>query len=86
MTRDNLRSYAADFPAAFQNPPTTPDAEAALHAGYVVYRGEPGDDELAGRYWWTRAIAGNIECGENDYATAAEAWDDAVRHRREDPA
>lgn len=53
---------------------------AAQAFGYQVHQGTSLDAELAGRWWWTLMQDGwgEPECSFGDFATEAEAWDDAV--------
>ncbi|HEP6430584.1 TPA: hypothetical protein VDB83_004907 [Burkholderia cenocepacia] len=66
------------------------DIASARAAGFAVYVGAADyvDAALRGRCWWTVTRPGwsGIEASQGDFATESEAWADAVRTLRGDPA
>lgn len=61
---------------------------AAQAHGYAIHQGGPEDDDLNGKFWWSRHREDwdGIETSEGDWATADEAQVDAVRAMKEELA
>lgn len=63
------------------------DFAAAEANGYSIHEGGP-DDDLNGKFWWTRHREGwsGVESSDGQWDTAAEAEADAVRAVNEELA